>query len=331
MPVIDVHTHMFGAAWKRMYLEHGGEGNTIARREDGREYLIIDGEPNLIFPPAILDYDLFVEGLNERGIDIAVMSLTTPNVYWGTAEASDQTARAVNDEMAEAQTAYPDRLRHLASLPWEHPDMAVAELRRALNNGAVGVMVLAHINQRHLTDELFAPVWREIDRHGLPVLVHPTTPFGAAEADYHIERRFLIASVGYPFDTTLAITRMVTHGFLDTYPDIKIIASHGGGYVPFIASRLDLFFRARPDASDPAVAITEEPSKYFARLYYDAIVYRADALQMCLDLAGAGHVLFGSDYPMPADFTILHDLTKSLPADQSKAVRGENALRLFNL
>jgi aminocarboxymuconate-semialdehyde decarboxylase len=331
MTVIDVHTHMFGTAWRRMYLEHGGEGNTIARREDGREYLIIDGEPNLVFPPAILDYDLFVKGLDESRVDIAIMSLTTPNVHWGSAETSAETARLVNDEMAEAQAAYPDRLRFLASLPWEYPELAVAELERSRAKGAVGVMVLAHINHRHLTDPLFEPVWQAIDRHGLPVLVHPTTPFGAAEVDYHLERRFLIASVGYTFDTTLAITRIVSHGFLDRYPNMKIIASHGGGYVPFIASRLDLFFRAGQGVANPTIALTEEPTEYLGRLYYDAVVYRGDALQMCINLAGADHVLFGSDFPMPADFGILHDLTTALPDDQSKAIRGRNALRIFKL
>ena len=331
MPVIDVHTHMFGPGWKAMYLKYGGAGNTVKRRKNGQEYLTVNGKPDLTMPPAILDYDLFVKGLNKNGVDVAIISLTTPNVYWGSAEISSKTARVVNDEMADAQNVHPDRLRFIASLPWEYPTLAIDELNRALERGAVGVMVLAHVNDRHLIDPHFAPIWQEIDRHHLPVLVHPTAPYGLKEAEYDIEQRLLVASVGFMFDTTLAIMRIVLNGFLDRYPNIKIIASHGGGYVPFVASRLDMFFRLRPDIADTGVQISEEPTEYLKRIYYDAILYRQDALQMCLDLAGPDHVLFGSDYPMPADFGILHELTKSVPTDQSNAIRAGNAQRIFNL
>src|SRR4029077_8715574 len=110
-----------------------------------------------------------------------IVSLTCPNVYWGGRDVSLKAAQVVNDDMAGAPGAHPRRIRGLCSLPCEYPDAAVSELSRACDRGAVGVMVLANIAGRTLTDPLFAPVWAEIDRRALPVLVHPTAPPGTPD------------------------------------------------------------------------------------------------------------------------------------------------------
>ncbi len=92
----------------------------------------------------------------------------------GELDVSCEAARESNDSMAMAQKRWPDRIRWLTSLPWEYPLRAVEELKRSCEAGAVGVMVLANISGRSLTDPLFAPIWAEIDQRALPVLVHPT-------------------------------------------------------------------------------------------------------------------------------------------------------------
>ena len=139
--------------------------------------------------------------------------------------------------MAEAQRAYPGRIRWFASLPWQYPARAVEELARSCDEGAVGVMVLANIAGRSLTEAAFAPIWAEIDRRGLPVLVHPGEPPGADLMDMGLYD--LSWSVGFMFDTTLAITRMIFDGFLDRYPDLRLIAAHGGGTLPYLVGRFE--------------------------------------------------------------------------------------------
>jgi aminocarboxymuconate-semialdehyde decarboxylase len=265
--------------------------------------------------------------MDKHGIDIAVVSLTSPNVHWGPPEISAETARLSNDEMAAGQTAYPDRIRWFASIPWEHPDLALAELDRAVGIGAAGVMVIANINGRHLIDPLFAPVWEDIDRRALPVLLHPTAPFGAKEAEFGIER-ILMPGAGFMYDTTLAVSRMAVDGFFDRYTEAKIIVSHGGGYLPFIAGRLDVFFQVETLVK---MKVDTLPSEYLQRLYYDAIVYDPGALDLVIDLAGPDKVLFGTDLPMPADVPKLYEIIDRLPADQRDAVKGGNAERIFNL
>ena len=289
--------------------------------------MIEKGAPACALELEAFDYDLRVKAMDRHGIDIAIVSLTSPNVFWGSPEVSAETAQLINDEMAGGQAAHPDRIRYFASLPWEHPDLALAELERSLDNGAVGVMVLANIVGRHLIDPLFAPIWEEIDRRALPVLLHPTAPFGAKEAEFGVER-ILMPGLGFMFDTTLAIARMAVDGFFDRYPNAKIIASHGGGYIPYVAGRIDMFF-----GEDTLVdkKISNLPSSYFSNIYYDAILYNPGALDLLLEVAGPDRIMFGTDFPMPADIPKLYSLIDRLPDDQVAAIKGGNAQKMFNL
>ena len=186
--------------------------------------------------PTMFDYPARLAAMDKAGVGMAILSLTGPNVYWGDAKASSSAARAINDSFAEASGKYPTRIKWMASLPMQYPDHALAELERATNKGAVGVVVLANVGGASLTDELFAPVWKEIDRRELPVFVHPTVPCGCGKMDMQVFQ--LSASVGFTFDTTLAVSRMIYDGFFDRYPNIKLITAHGGGALPF-SRRLD--------------------------------------------------------------------------------------------
>ena len=159
--------------------------------------------------------------------------MTCPNVFWGGEDVSCRAAYHSNDMM----TAHPDRIRWLTSLPWEYPNRALEELRRTCDNGAIGVMVLANVAGRSLNDPVFAPIWAEIDRRALPVLVHPTDPPGADLMD--MTKYDLSWLVGFMFDTTLAITRMIFDGFFDLYPNLKLIAAHGGGALPYLVGRFE--------------------------------------------------------------------------------------------
>src|SRR5206468_8287922 len=142
------------------------------------------------------------ETMDGAGIHESIVSLTCPNVYWGGEEMSSAAARESNDSMADAERAYPGRIRWFTSLPWQYPERAVEELRRSADLGAAGVMVLANVAGRSLTEEAFAPIWTEIDRRAWPVLVHPAEPPGVDLMD--MGRHDLSWSVGFILDTTLA-------------------------------------------------------------------------------------------------------------------------------
>lgn len=324
MTTIDIHTHMLSADWVAAIKEHGGPVYSVMTRGDGLERMVERGNPTMTFVPEMLDYGLRLKDMDRFGIDISVVSLTGPSVYWGAAEASAATACAINQNMAAAQTAYPDRIRFFATLPWQHPELAVTELAKACDDGAVGVMVLANIQRMHLNDPQLAPIWQAINDRGLPVLVHPTTPIGSEQ----MELGRLSSSVGYTFDTSMAIGRLVMDGFLDRYPDLSLIASHGGGALPYLASRMDLFYRNTPADQRP---FEGTPSDQLGRVYYDTILYDSGALSQCIGVGGPGQVLFGTDYPHPCDVPQLLSQVDERPGEEPAMLRGTNAQRLFNL
>lgn len=324
MPVIDIHTHMLSETWIEMISAHGAPDYAVGIRPDGIRAMKEYGLFRMAFVDEMLDYGARLKVMDAEGIDIAIVSLTGPNVYWGSGEQSFAAAQAINDGMHAAQIAHPDRIRYLASLPWQHPDLAIAELERACDNGAVGVMVLANIRGMHLTDPFLAPIWQAIDDRALPVLVHPTDPPGHQDMDLPK----VGGSIPFLLDTTLAVTRLVFDGFFDRYTNLKFIASHGGAAIPAAHGRMDLFWGQGAPSNR---TIDQPPSSHLKRIYLDAVVYQMNALQMGIDMVGPEQVMFGTDFPHPTDIPGLLERARALPKDQADAVLGGNAMRVFNL
>ena len=324
MTVIDVHTHMFTTRWLELLKKEGGLYN-IQTRPDGQQEIFRGNTPVVLPQKGHFDWDLRIEHMNKAGIDVSVVSLTCPNVYWGGEDVSCRAAREANDNVSDAQGRFPDRIRWFASLPWEYPQRAIEELERSCAKGAVGVMVLANIAGRSLTDPMFAPIWAEIDKRALPVLVHPTDPPGVDLMD--MTKFDLSWSVGFMFDTTLAITRMIFEGFFDQYPNMKVIASHGGGTLPYLVGRFE-----KGDEVELASRrqMKRKPTDYLRHIYYDSITYDVRSLKYLIEIVGTDHVMFGTDWPH-----WVHDTkgafanTGQLAEGEMKAVRAGNAGRVF--
>ncbi len=326
MPVIDVHTH----AYTRDYLEllrTAGGVYSLKMRPDGKEEIFRGETPVALPQPGHLDYELRIREMDANHIDVAIVSLTCPNCYWGGEQISAAVARQSNDSMAAAQKRYPGRIYWYASLPWQYPARALEELTRAMDAGASGVMVLANIQGRSLTDPFFRPIWRAIDARKLPVLVHPTDPPGAQLMD--MGKYDLSWAVGFMADTTLCFARMIFDGFLDQYPDLKLIASHGGGTLPYLIGRFD---KGDEVELPSRRTINAPPSAYLKRIWYDGICYSAQALDYLISIVGAERVLYGTDYPHQVhDMAGMLAKTEAMSADRRYAIREGNASRLFGI
>ncbi|MCC6197464.1 MAG: amidohydrolase family protein [Burkholderiales bacterium] len=324
-PVIDVHTHCLTEAWFDLLKQHGGPRYTVREVSGGLRAIHLDGAPFMTPVPPMFDYGLRLRTMDECGVDVCVVSLTCPNCFWGGPEVSLQAARIMNDDMAAAQTAHPARLRWFASLPWQYPELALAELDRAKGKGASGVMVLANIGGLPLTDPSFASIWKAIDEHALPVLVHPTAPPGVGEMD--MSRFQLTASIGFTFDTSLAVARMIYDGFFDRYRKLKIIAAHGGGALPYLVSRMDQCYDNIPACREK---IGHRPTEFMSRIFADAVVFAPEVLDLCVKAFGADNVLYGSDYPHTiGDMPGCLARVNGLPQGVRDKVRGTNAQRVF--
>lgn len=328
MAVIDVHTHMMSHAWFDLLQAHGAPKYSRGKTKAGQDSIFKYGAPFVTLFPEMFDFDLRVKNMDKAGVDVAVMSLTCPSAYFGDQAVSSEAARLMNLVMAEQQDKYPDRFRWYATLPWQYDKAALAELEASVKLGASGVFVAANIDDEVLTAEQFKPVWDSIDKHGLPVLVHPTAPAGTQELK--LDEYGLVPPIGFTFDTTLAISRMIFDGFFERYKNLSIIASHGGGALPYLAGRLDRCHEQIPACSEN---ISKPPSHYLRQIYYDAVVYEKSALELCIEVAGgADHVMFGSDYPhnigdMAGCLARVNSLDKSI----AKSIKNDTAEKLFKL
>jgi aminocarboxymuconate-semialdehyde decarboxylase len=324
-PVIDVHTHMLNNEWMKLLEKHGGK-YSLKAVHGGLRSIHLDGAPFMTPIPEMFDWDLRIRNMDRVGIDVSVVSLSCPNVYWGGEKVSLAAAQTMNDDMAKARKTWPDRIQWFASLPWQYEKLALAELKRARKAGACGVMVLANIAGKHLTDPAFAKIWDAIDQASLPVLIHPSAPPGVREMD--MAQFQLTASIGFTTDTSLAVARMIYDGFFDRFQKLKIIASHGGGAIPFLIGRMDQCYEFIPACRTKTA---EKPSLHARRIFCDSVVYEQDALAMAVRVFGSGNVLYGSDYPHTIGDPIgCLARVDRLPDGVRERVRGSNAERIFD-
>lgn len=286
---IDIHNHFYPGTYLQQLEEHG-VGVRIGTDRAGRRYLEEGGSRLVTLTEPMVNLEARFAMMDSNGIDLQIMSMTSPNVYAFDSERALQVARMVNDEYAAAKDRNPDRLRCLASVPLG-TGAEVEELNRAiLNLGLDGLIVGTNVHGKTLEDSSFEPFWRRVDDLALPVLLHPMTPMVGTQ---YLDRYALVPLVGFPFDTTLAVMRLVWSGFLERFPNVKLIASHTGGALAFLTGRFEIGYDAYPECRD----IAERPAQALKRIWYDTIGYHPPALRCLAESVGTECMVFGTDYP----------------------------------
>ncbi|HWJ69915.1 MAG TPA: amidohydrolase family protein [Sphingobium sp.] len=325
-PVIDAHTHMFSKGWVDVVRANPDSDTRVVQ---GQRFEEIDyrGQRIIRLSPEMTDFELRIRNMDAAGVDLALISLTTPSVFIGDERISVMLAHRINDDFAEAEKRYPGRIRWFTALPWQYPEAAIKELRRTRERGAIGVATTTNISGKALTDPLFRPVWKAIEDMKMPVFIHPTTPYIDVSA-MGMGEHGLANTVGFTADTSLCFMRMILDGFLDEFPGLDMIACHGGGTLPYLAGRMDQMWLKGSSTRK----ISQPPSSYLKKLWYDSIVYDQRTLDYLVATVGADRVLYGSDYPfLIGDMVGMLGRVDHLPADQAAAVRSGNARRLFKL
>ncbi|MBI2881432.1 MAG: amidohydrolase [Candidatus Tectomicrobia bacterium] len=263
--------------------------------------------------------------LDEEGIDLQVISPMAAVYPTDRKEASALT-RGANDPLWEACRAHPDRYTALAYIPLVPIDLGIAELERAAGESATrGVVIGTTVNGKPLDDPGLAPFFEALDRTGLPALLHPMDAF---EREGLRDFRLDIA-VGWLFETTLAVSRLILSGMLDRYPRIPFILSHLGGGTHYLMERIILAGN-RGRMKDPV-------RDYFRRFYYDtAGPVSAQAVACGLSLVGPERILLGTDYPFGPEggrefirraIACVEGATDS--AEERERIFSGNARRLF--
>lgn len=319
---IDIHAHQV----ERRYIEELQRvlRLTPERTADGKTLLRQHGYTLAWSRPDMFDIDHRLREMDRKGIDMRVLSLSTPNVYPWSGEAQIRITRHVNDELARLCRAHPDRFVGLASLPLSDVEASIREIDRAVGElGMKGMIIGSNTGGAPLNDPSFEPLWAKINALRLSVFEHPMFPKDTSElGEFELPLR-----VGMVFDTTLVAARLIYAGVFERYPDFPYILAHTGGALIMILERLDNGYRLFPDCRK---YIGKLPSEYAKRLYYDSCAFAAEPLMFAYRVVGADHLLFGTDDPyIDADTT--HVTRLPLGEREQAAILGGNAARLLGV
>src|SRR5205085_9072242 len=233
-----------------------------------------------------------IADMDRMGIDIQAISPAPRQTYYGAdPDLGRETSRAINDFIAEICGRYPDRFVGLGTVPFQAPDLAIAELERLHKSlGFRGIEIMTHIAGEDLSAERFRKIFAHCEELGLVVFMHPD---GFTEAGRFADHYFANV-IGNPLDSTVAVHHLIFGGVLENYPGLKIVVAHGGGYLPAYSGRIDHAASARPDCCEH---LKDMPTTYLKRLYFDALVYTHHQLHYLVEEYGADHILMGTDYP----------------------------------
>ena len=272
-----------------------------------------------------------LKDMDKMGIDIQVVSPAPIQYFYFTEpELGAQISRDINESIAQVVCQQPDRFVGLGTIPLQDVDLAMKELDYAVNVlGLRGVQICTSVNGKNLTDrtlklEKFFEKAQEI---GIVVFLHP---MGFSQGERFVEHYFNNV-MGNPLETSLALGHLIFDGVLARYPKLKILASHGGGYIASYWARMDHAWKAREDAR---TIIKKKPSSYLEKIYFDTITHNSQILGNLIERYGASHILLGTDYPFDMGEDNPLKLIKNvgeLSESDRALIEGGNALKLFKI
>ncbi len=324
-PVVDVHIHYLPPALLSTLLRR----SHFPRAERHGEALVLEFGNGYVehVSARLTEPDGMRESLQRTGVDLAMVSINQPGVLVLDPIEAAAVARDANDELLQLVRDSDGAIEGLATLPWQDTGSAVAELERAVSIGLKGAMVCSNIAGEPLDASKFDPTFEAVAARSLPLLLHPTIPADVSMVSEH----GLICAAGFLFDTTTAVLRLVFAGTFDRHPELRILLAHAGSLLPLLAGRVDREY-ARGALPVP-LPEGRHPAEYFRRLYTDTIAGSPKAVELAVELVGADHVCFGSDYPFNNQAQALDLVLSATEADDGlrEALCGGNACELFGV
>ncbi|MEU6161485.1 amidohydrolase family protein [Streptomyces sp. NPDC047130] len=324
---MDVHAHLLLPEVDALVagLPGQAEAKALDARRNGPDALAVSGPMVRERVPRLTDPAVRLASMDAQGVDVQLVSPSPSHYhYWTDEETAEKAYRLADEATAAHCSAAPDRLRGLGLVPLQHPGQAVRALDHALEHGLLGVEISSHAPGRELSDPAYEPFWSRAEETGAIVFLHP---FGCT-LDERLDRWYLSNTVGQPTENAVALSHLIFSGVLDRYPGLRLIAAHGGGYLPTHIGRSDHAWSARSDAGADCAHL---PSSYLRRLYFDSLVHDPHVLRELVRVAGADRVLLGSDFPfdMGSDDPVGALRAAGLPEADFHAVRGGNAAALL--
>jgi len=320
--IVDCQAHWYPRAFFEYCLPR--TRHPLCRRDgDGFVYELTPDVP-LAFGPEQIDAELVLGALQPLGIDVLVTSSESLALTTWAPEEEREGARVLNEAKAFAQREHPGAFFGLATLPMQDPAAAVEEVDHAIGElGLVGVCVGSNIGGGPIVGPELVPVYQRIERHGVPLFLHPTTSLAADRLQYGME--FIL---GWMFDTSVAALSLVLSRTMDACPGLTVVHPHLGAMLPYLAGRVDFEYTTPWGGNEPLPA---PPSDYLRRFYTDTVSDNPAALALALEFYGDDRVLFGTDYPWWPPARGLEFVTDALDGERRERVLGANARSILPL
>ncbi len=316
-PLVDFHAHAYV----------GDDWPLLRNRPEAKDLESFVKAP---YFENLVSVEARIAEMDREGVDVQALSLYVGQYhYWAEKELSADLVRIQNQKLAEMCARYPERLVALGGVSLHIPELAAEQVAEAVKlHGFPGFMVTGSVLGEEISAPRFDPFWTKVQELDCVVFLHPRSfPEGV--------KRFQGAgslgnTVGNPLETTVALSHMIFGGFLDRFPRLKIVAAHGGGYLPSYVGRSDNCHAVDPHCRQMA----KKPSEYLKQLYFDTLVYSPRVLRHLIDQVGPDRIVMGTDYPFPvasrdplADVAALSGLSES----EREAILGATAARLLKL
>lgn len=328
--VIDLHCHVFTPDVEKLTAreQKRQQENARMRLTMGKDSCQYNDEKMI---PAIggklVDPGARLDDMERLGIDLQVLSPSPSHYcYWAEEALAQALVDAQNNAILSLIDQHPEKFLGFCALSLQHPELAVTQLETAVKNGFRGAEISTHVEGMPLSSPSLEPFWACAEKLGAVIFIHP---FGADLGD-RLNTHYLSNIIGQPLETTIALSQLIFDGVFDRYPNLKILAAHSGGYLPFYPERSNHGYRVRPEAQ----TIKHAPSEYLRRIWFDTLVYAPEAVQALINSVGVDQVVVGTDYPFDMGAYDIHGLVNDLTElsqDEREKILSQNAKRLLGL
>jgi aminocarboxymuconate-semialdehyde decarboxylase len=330
-PVIDMHCHVFVPAVEQQVAGHPlkqaeDEANLAASGADSVRHNREQMLPAVV--PRLLEPQVRLADMDAMGVDIQLLSpAPSQYYYWADETLAEVIVTLQNEAIHALCQQYPQRFVGLGAVALQYPQLAARQLEVVMKElGLKGVEICTHVGDLELGSEQLWPFWEKAEQLGAVVFIHP---FGS-QIGTRLVPYYLSNLIGQPLETTLALSHLMFSGTFDRFPKLKILAAHGGGYLPLSCGRSDQGRKVRPEAGGSE----HLPSQYLKNLWFDSLLFSPQALRHLIDQVGIGQVVVGTDYPFDMGAFDIHRLIREVPGlsaeDQHHLLSG-NAMRLLGM
>jgi aminocarboxymuconate-semialdehyde decarboxylase len=331
-PAIDFHCHVLTLAAEALVADCPQKKNEAAVLLQAIGEASAAHNNTVMLPqafPKLTHVETRLADMDAMGVDVQVLSPSPSQYYyWAEPELAERVVDVQNRHIAALCAQHPQRFLGLGTVAVQHPELAARQLERAMRElGLKGVEISTTIGRDELDAARLSPFWEKAEALGAIVFIHP---FGTTLGE-RVRPHYLSNIIGQPLETTIALSRLIFGGVLDRHPELKIVAAHGGGYLPSYCGRSNHGHTVRPEARGQA---QHPPIDYLRRMWFDTLVYEPEALRHLINVVGATRLVVGSDYPFDMGQYDPHGLLALVPGlddAQRAAILGGNAAALLGL